>query len=389
MKSDGKPVNLKAPPGASSGPIDDVAALVHAGGAGLTKVQTPYTTAMAVQVPRDLKAVADAVLYEAALAGEDFIYAWTVKSFNKDTQQYEPSLIEGTSIDGAMILLRNWRNAVCEPELVEDMPGHWILKATFIDLENGFTHARLFRQRKAESHGKYDNERAQDIAFQIGQSKAIRNTVVKALPSWLIAKAVETSKLAAAKQYQNVRASIPVAVEYAKSLGVTEEQLQRKVGKKFADWLPTDLVLLKMVFKGIKEGQTSVAAEFSEDAPKQPEASQEAPPAAAEEVSDVEKAVAEATSSGIGEAKTDPPAAAATNQAPAGATVPAGPPTVTEPPKAAQAPPGPPAGPATPASPLDAAVAAQGGQAGLPGVAPSAPKRGKKPPPDREPGQEG
>ena len=131
--------------------------------------QGEYVARMAMSQAqrRDLEAVKAAVEMEAALTADDFFYSWTVKS--KDG----PKLVEGISIDGALILLSNWGNCICKPELLEDeAPTHWLFKVTFIDLERGFQMERLFRQRKSESHQRSDGERLQDIAFQIGQSKA-------------------------------------------------------------------------------------------------------------------------------------------------------------------------------------------------------------------------
>ena len=171
-------------PGMSS----DAGAIVNSG-ATLAKTQAGYSTAISVQRPRQRKAIQAAVLEEAELAGEDFFYSWTTK--NKDGTR---GLVEGLSIEGAMILARNWGNCAIPTELIVDAPQHWILSATFVDLETGFNVPRLFRQRKGQRAGGMDQDRALDIAFQIGQSKAQRNAIDKAMPNWLKEAALDKAK---------------------------------------------------------------------------------------------------------------------------------------------------------------------------------------------------
>lgn len=233
----------------------------------MVRTQTAYQTAMVVQVPRNMKAVERRVLEEASFARDSFFYSWQVNDRQSATGK---STIEGVSIDGAMILIRSWGNAACEATLDDDTPTHWIFSATFIDLETGFTDRRLFRQRKAERHGKFDDERALDIAFQIGQSKAKRNVIARALPAWLVDQAMEAAHAAAEKRYADVAGSLEKVRPAFLAFGITDEQLQKKIGKQFADWLPRDVVQIRAVYKAIQDGQSSAAQEFSDD---------EAPPA--------------------------------------------------------------------------------------------------------------
>lgn len=281
----GKPEDVGAPPEADV--YDEYEqdaragrAMSRVGGSAITRTQTHYQTAVAVQQPRRLKSVTDRVLEEAAMIGEDFVYSFRVK--NKDGSQ---GVIEGTSIDGAMILLRNWGNAALECELAEEGPTHWVFRATVIDLETGFTTSRLYRQRKGEKHGRFDVDRAMDIAFQIGQSKAQRNVILRAVPAWLISRAVDTAHLAAEKEIKNVPEAVAKTRAAFASLQVTDEQLLRRVGRPFDAWLPRDLVVMRATYRAIRDGVTSVAAEFADDdsAPAQsaPEPSPAPSPAAA------------------------------------------------------------------------------------------------------------
>jgi hypothetical protein len=231
---------------------------VGAGGRAIQRTQSQYTTAIAVQRQRDLAEVQQAVLKEASLSGKGFFYSMRFKT--KKEPFYE--IIEGPSIDGAMILVRNFMNCVVDVELEGEGPMHWIFRASFVDLESGFTESRLFRQRKNEAHGGMDNDRLLDIAFQIGQSKAQRNVIVKSMPEWLVSAAMQKAKEGAAKAYSNLRQAVPAMISKFARLGVPQAKLEARLGIPSTAWTANDLVTLAAIGNAIKDGQSSVEAEF-------------------------------------------------------------------------------------------------------------------------------
>lgn len=261
-KHDGKPGGLRV--GAQPTPNDPTTdALAALGGAsGMTQTRTQYQTAITVHKPRDMKSVETRILYEAGQMGSDFVYSWR----QNDRESKEPdgkTTIEGLSIDGAMILIRNWGNAVAPVSVVDETPSHFLLEATFIDLETGFTLTRLYRQRKAGGPGgRMADDRKEDISFQIGQSKAQRNVIEKAIPSWLRDRAIEAAKAQAAQRYANVEEHIPKMIAYATGLGVTEAQLVARLGKPKVGWSPYDILAIRMAFKAIADKQSTVFDEF-------------------------------------------------------------------------------------------------------------------------------
>jgi len=259
MRTNGKP-NLAHFQDGMDHPTSDAGAIVQAGGT-LQQTATSYSTAVTVQRPREKKSVLSAVVEEAGLCGEGFFYSWTVNDRSSKTGK---SLVEGVSIDGAMIMARNWGNCAVPIGLVQDAPQHWVLSADFVDLETGFNVRRLFRQRKSQSAGKMDAERSLDIAFQIGQSKAQRNVILKAMPEWLVTQALDAAKATAEAKYEDVPKHAPKFVATFKKLGVTQEQLEAKLGYPMADWQPRDLVALAAIGRAIKDRQTTVANEFPE-----------------------------------------------------------------------------------------------------------------------------
>ena len=265
MRTQGKP-NLAAVQDLDDGNMSDAGAIVSAG-ATLMQTKTQYSGAITVQRKRNRTELLKACKEEARLCGPDFFYRWTVKDKNSPTGK---AIVEGVSIDGAMILARNYGNCAVPVELAQDAPQHWILQATFVDLETGFNVTRLFRQRKNQRTFKGDEDRGLDIAFQIGQSKAQRNVVVKAMPVWLLKECFEEASAVEVEKFKDVERFRPRAIEAYKAFGVTQEQLEKKVGRNAAAWEPRDIAILNSIIRGIKEGSTTIQNEFGDEPEEQP-----------------------------------------------------------------------------------------------------------------------
>lgn len=235
----------------------------------MMQVKNKYTASMAVQRKRTNKDVLARVLDEAEMCGDDFYYSWTQAG----------ALIEGPSIDGAMIMVRNYGNCAVESDVASEGPTHWVILASFIDFETGFNMTRPFRQRKGESHQKKrqeDADRNVDIAFQIGNSKAQRNVVVKAMPQWLITQAMQRAKDAAAGKYAELPKWVAQTLKDYATIGVTQEELERKVDKPKEAWTTEQIRVFQAIKRAIAARETDVVKEF-----RTVEAGEAAKPAAA------------------------------------------------------------------------------------------------------------
>lgn len=232
---------------------------ILAGGGAIQRVQTPYTTAVAVQKPRSISRVAANVLEEAKLAGSSFYYGWAANKKGGGTER-----IEGPSIDLAMCLARNYGNCAIDIQDMEESLTHYKLMGAFIDLESGFTCPRLFRQRKAQNIGMKDTDRAEDITYQIGQSKVIRNAIVRAMPAWLIEQAIETAKGAELSKIkpENIAIARAKSFDFFRQYGVNQERIEAKVGRKMDEWTAQDIVDLRGMATALKEGRVSATELF-------------------------------------------------------------------------------------------------------------------------------
>lgn len=231
--------------------------VVRAGGT-MEQIKTAYTTAVRVQVPRVLVEVNRRIKEEALVGGEEFYYGWGA---GKDQ-------IEGPSIHLAMAAARCWGNCAVDLDDVQDLGDSWVFTAVFIDVETGFTLKRQFRQSKTSIvYGKHDEERKADIRFQIGQSKAVRNVVVNAIPKHIVRDAVLTAKkgvrdkLVGRIEKLNKEGKDGLALaqdgclEQLKRVGVTEEAVLQKLGRPTVKAITVDdLIILMGDIAAISDG---------------------------------------------------------------------------------------------------------------------------------------
>ncbi|HUU53267.1 MAG TPA: hypothetical protein VMW44_01335 [Candidatus Bathyarchaeia archaeon] len=235
-------------------------------GMTMQKVQTSYTTAVAVQKPRSIARVVHNVLEEAKLAGASFYYRWEVW----DSTKGHKVPIQGASIDLAMCVARNYGNCAIDVESEETLT-HYMLKGVLIDLETGFTCPRLFRQRKKQKiSGKMESERQEDIVFQIGQSKAIRNAIVQAMPSWLFEKAIATAKQAELDEIksENIHITRSQVIDFFSKHGVNCDRMEAERGRKVDEWTAQDIVDLRGMATALTEGRISPENLFPELKPE-------------------------------------------------------------------------------------------------------------------------
>lgn len=252
--------------GAAVNPGADMLMRGHA----LQQTRTSFCTAMSVQKPRELPMVERRFLEEARMAGEDFYYGWGA---GKDR-------IEGPSKGLACAAARCWGNCAIEVLPVQDLPDSWVFTACFVDLETGFTMSRQFRQSKKWTvHGRMDAERKDDIRFQIGQSKAVRNVVLNSLPDWLVNKAMDEAKKGVKDKLEKYIAAngLPAAqdivIRSLAKLGVKEEAILAKFSVANKSALDIDkLVILRGDWTAIENGQERADDLFPAEAKPSPHA---------------------------------------------------------------------------------------------------------------------
>lgn len=222
-----------------------------------TAVLPQVSGAQAVAIHRDERQVLQKLKALAAAAGDDWYYRFPVKNRKKGTTDW----IEGPSIKLANDLARLYGN--CEVDCrAQDFGNVLLFHARFVDLETGFALTRPFQQRKSAAKlGGGDDDRREDIAFQIGASKAIRNVVVNALQTFSDFAFNEAKEALVDKIGGDVERWRNRAAERISSL-VSLDRVEAVVGRKVDDWLAPDIARVIAMGKAINDGMASVNDTF-------------------------------------------------------------------------------------------------------------------------------
>ncbi len=218
-----------------------------------------FATAISVQQPRNLKEVEKRVLAEAALLGESAYYSWLVK----DKRTGKKKLVEGPTIDAAMVLLTNWGSCVIDSLPLQELGDAYILTAACVDLERGVTVVRPFKLAKGRgsTSAKYDDGRAGESEFGKAASKAARNAILQMIPTWLKDRLMTTAKDGVREKLTGFieRKGIAAAQDYAVAelgkYGVTPEAICEKQGRADVPGLTVeDLVDLRGDLAALQKG---------------------------------------------------------------------------------------------------------------------------------------
>jgi len=205
--------------------------------------------ALSVAVKRDVATIYVNIKKTAAAAGDEFFYRWPVK--NKDGST---DWIEGPSVKLTNAIARIYGNCSLKVRAL-DQTTHWMIQAQFIDLETGYVLERPFQQRKGQNiGGKMDKDRALDIVFQIGVSKATRNVVSNALAEF-VDYAFNEAKGAIVKRVsgdlEGYRNRVIARLGEHK---VELSRVERQIGRPVKQWLAPDIARLIAEIQSINDG---------------------------------------------------------------------------------------------------------------------------------------
>jgi hypothetical protein len=216
--------------------------------------------AQPVAVRRDLPRVRQEIKEIAAMAGPDWFYRFPVR-----TQSGGQDWIEGPSIKLANNVARIYGNNSNEVREV-DVGDAWVFYARFTDIETGFSMERAYHQRKSQVALKTkDRDRAMDIAYQIGQSKAIRNAIVNALGVYCDFAFDEARNLLVDKIGKDLNGWRERTVQGISNIPVELKRVERVVGRAAKDWLAPDIARIVAMMRAIHDGMTTVDETFPPD----------------------------------------------------------------------------------------------------------------------------
>jgi hypothetical protein len=189
--------------------------------------------------------------------------------------------IEGPSIKLANDVARIFGNNVNEVREI-DVGDAWIFYARFTDIETGFSMERAYRQRKSQTSMRTrDVDRQLDIAYQIGQSKAIRNVICNALQIYADYAFEQAQNSLVDKIGKNLEGWRKRVLERLAEMPVDVTRVERVVGRSAKDWLAPNIAQIVAIVKSISDGMTTVDEAFPVSEATSPTSSQEEAPSTA------------------------------------------------------------------------------------------------------------
>jgi hypothetical protein len=213
--------------------------------------------AQPVAVYRDEQKILQKLAAIGAAAGSDWLYRFPVKT--KDGGQ---DWIEGPSIKLANDVARIFGNNINEVREI-DVGDAWVFYARFTDIETGFSMERAFRQRKSQSSMKTkDADRQLDIAYQIGQSKAIRNCIVNSLQIYADYAFEQARNSLVEKIGKDIGAWRERTVQGIAKIPVDLHRVERVVGRAAKDWLAPDIARVVAMMRAIADGMATADEMF-------------------------------------------------------------------------------------------------------------------------------
>jgi hypothetical protein len=214
--------------------------------------------AQPVAVYRDEGKIFDKLAQIAARAGNDWFYRYPVRNSESGKTDY----VEGPSIKLANDVARIFGNNVNEEREI-DVGDAWVFYARFTDIETGFSMERAYRQRKSQVSMKTkDADRRLDIAYQIGQSKAIRNCIINSLQLYADYAFEQARDSLVTKIGSDLNVWRNRTIEGLKKIPVDVARVDRVIGRPSKDWLAPDVAQVIAMMKSIHDGMASLDEVF-------------------------------------------------------------------------------------------------------------------------------
>ena len=208
---------------------------------------------------RDAVRVLAEIKVLAAAAGDDWFYRFPVRNKRENRTDW----IEGPSVKLAMAVMGIVGNIDVDTR-VQDFGSTFMIYARAVDLEKGSAITRAFQQNKSAAKiGGADDGRRNDMALQIGQSKAIRNAICALLETYTDYAFEEARNSLVDKIGGNLLQWRDRTVEKL-SQRLDIKRVEAVLGRSVKDWLAPDVAKVIAMGKAIEEGMATLDETFPE-----------------------------------------------------------------------------------------------------------------------------
>lgn len=175
-------------------------------------------------------------------------------------------MIEGPSVRLAEMVVAAYGNIRAGARVVDDDGKQITAQGVVHDLENNTCVTIEVKQRVTTKEGKRFSD---DMVVNVGNSacaKAFRNAVFKVIPAALIEPIYEKTKEVAKGKAETMVVRRNKALEYAKSLNITAEQICAKLEIAKVEDIDLDkLATFRAILQGIKNGETTAQEAFGKE----------------------------------------------------------------------------------------------------------------------------
>lgn len=171
--------------------------------------------------------------------------------------------VSGPSIRLAEAIAQNWGNIDAGVVELENRDGKSEMLAYAWDLETNTRSTKTFsvlhvRDTKQGRKELTDVRDIYEVTANFG-ARRVRNCILAVIPRDVVDMAVkECRKTLADKDQRPVNEILHEMLKAFKDTGVTQEMVERYMGKKAADLLKEDLIDLRGVYRAIKDGQSKI-----------------------------------------------------------------------------------------------------------------------------------
>jgi hypothetical protein len=248
------------------------AAIVRAGDT-LIRLENTTQMTVAVQRPRDNKAVLDealAVLELSPILVERAIYSKPVGRDEDDKMKHA----EGLSIRSAEELRRIYGNNSVGGSVIADRTDDVLIGAVFVDMEKNTRFAvekavsKFYKTRKGQVV-QHQPDRLMDVVVPAHMSKLLREVILRSLPAWLKAEFEAKARDLATKGKLPTLRKRMIESFAAMPVPVDEAAILRHLGKEKAGEITReDVVTMRGIYTAILEGEMAVETAFPPE-PKQ------------------------------------------------------------------------------------------------------------------------
>lgn len=244
---------------------------ILASGAALVRLENMTQMQMAIQRPRDEKAI-----LQAALAELDTYPSMAFEAIYEKPVG-DGKTASGLSIRAAESLANRWSNSAHGVEQMKESDSDdIILSAVFLDYENNIRHvktkrvSRLYKKAGSSQILQHSPDRFSDVVIPANESKALREIILRSLPAGL-RKEYEKKAREIIGGGGDISGRLDKMVKSFKMIGVELPSIEAMRGKAIAEFNGEDLADMIGVFNAIRDEQTTVEEAFGAPVKKEDE----------------------------------------------------------------------------------------------------------------------